>query len=180
MRRVDFFLIIAILSSVCCHIGCDRETEETALIEQNVSDEEVLTRQKLYETADWETRWERSRKARKRYFLLKDKYPEAAINAYIEYRNWMDYGHPLAEKVGRISAETDILGKINIPQNLQLLNWELQIAKDTGASKEFLAEMEENILFWTELGEDLESEGHDPALFEISFEIQEKTETKSE
>lgn len=78
---------IFLFSVIGCHLGCGGDDAETALVAQNLSDEEVLTKQKLYEPADWEIRWEKSRAARKRYMKLRDTYPDVALNAYIEYRN---------------------------------------------------------------------------------------------
>ena len=125
----------------------------------------------LYENADWNVRWAQSRKAHKRYIKLRDKYPNAALNAYIEYSNWFNYGHPLVTKTAKLSVKMDLAGEGNVPDMIELLTLELQIAKDNKSTKTHFDELEEGILFWTELAKDLESHGEDPAEFMIEFEI---------
>ncbi len=171
MQSTKMYLLALLICCVIgCQIGCSDDVEE-ALIEQNIADAEVLTKQKRYETADHEIRWKKSRAARKRYMRLRDKYPDAALNAYIEYRNWMHYGHPLATEIAKLSAKMDMAGKTNIPDMLKLLNFELEMEHDLQSRKKHIEELEENILFWTELAEDLKSHGEDPADFEIQYEI---------
>jgi hypothetical protein len=165
-----YFLALLICGVIGCQIGCGHDVEN-ALVEQNISDEEVLTKQKLYETADGEIRWKKSRAARKRYIKLRDKYPDAALKAYIEYRNWMHHGHPLATEVAKMSAKMDMAGKTHIPEMLKFLNLELEMANDLQSSEKHIEELEENILFWTELAKDLKIDGEDPADFEIQYEI---------
>ena len=169
-----YFLALLICGVIGCQIGCGDDVEN-ALVEQNISDEEVLTKQKLYETVDGEIRWKKSRAARKRYIKLRDKYPDAALKAYIEYRNWMHHGHPLATEVAKMSAKMDMAGKTNIPDTLKLLNLELQIEKDVHNRDIQIKEIKESILFWTELAKDLEAHGEDPADFEIQYEISAET-----
>ena len=65
----------------------------------------------------------------------------------------------------------DMAGKTNIPEMLKFLNLELEMANDLQSSEKHIEELEENILFWTELAEDLKIDGEDPADFEIQYEI---------
>ena len=157
-------------------MGCGGDNAETALVAQNLSDEEVLTKKELYKTADWEIRWEKSRAARKRYMKLRGTYPDAALSAYIEYCNWMEFGHPLATEAATLAVKMDLAGQTNIPEVLQKYNLELQIAKDNAVVQDWIDEIEEKILFWSELSEELEAEGHDPAEFIIQFKIGEEAD----
>lgn len=167
-------VVSSLLFLICILLGCGDDVEQ-ALIEQNLSDEEVLTKHKLYETADEETRWKKSRAARKRYIRLREKYPESAIKAYIEYGNWIHYGHPLATEVATMSAKMDIAGKTNLPSILKFLNLELEMIIDLQGEQEHINELKESINFWTELSDELIEEGQDPAEFEIQYSISEKT-----
>lgn len=180
MKRLTFYIMIIVISSILgCQVGCggdDAEDIEYALTEQQYADIEAETRQYLYENADWNVRMENAKKARKRYFKLKKMYPNAALNAYIEYQNWFYYGHPLATEIAKLNVKMDMAGKSNISDTLQLLEWELQVAKDREHPKEHIDEFNEEILFWTELAKELVTEGEDPAEFIIAFAIQEAIE----
>ncbi len=179
MKCLTYYIIIIAISAVLgCQVGCGTDEKEdigTALNEQYFADIEAETKQHLYENADWKVRWEQSRKARKRYIKLRGTYPDAALNAYTEYCNWFYYGHHLALEVAKLSVEMDIAGQSNLPDTLKLLNLQLQIAKDNGEHKDHLDELKEDILFWSELAKDLETDGGDPGEFIIEFEISEET-----
>ncbi|MCY3721765.1 hypothetical protein F4X88_18285 [Candidatus Poribacteria bacterium] len=179
MKCLVFYMMVIAMSVILgCQVGCggDDYSAEQALTEQDYADIEAETRQNLYKHADWTVRWEQSRKAHKRYMKLKNTYPNAALNAYIEYYNWMHYGHPLAIQAAILSVKMDLAGQSNIPDTLEMLNLELQIAKDNNSTKQHIAELEADILFWSELGKELEAEGEDPAAFIIAFEIAEALE----
>ncbi len=179
MKCLTYYAIcIVILSIAGCQVGCGSDEEEiqTALTQQQLSDIETENKQYLYENADWDVRVEQWEKARKRYFKLRKSYPNAAVNAYIEYRNWFHYGHPSAEEVARLSAGMDMAGQGNLPNIIKLAELELQIAKDNKKRKDHIAELEENLLFWTELLADLKEHGDDPNEFIIEYEIQEEIE----
>ena len=165
------FLAIVISAFLGCQIGCGKDEEDVSFVEQGLSDEEVLTSEELFVSADWATRFQKSKEARRRYFKLRDTSPSAALKAYIEFHKWLFHGHPLAEESARLTVEMDMAGKSNIPDTLRLLNIELEIITDLNKPTQHIEEIEESILFWTELAEELEAEGHDPADFEIEFEI---------
>lgn len=172
MKAIKFLIII--FAVLLFQSGCGDSVEE-ALTEQNISDAEILTKQKLYETADEETRWRKSRAARKRYIRLRETYPDVALKAYIEYRNWLHHGHPLATEVATMSAKMDMAGKTNLLNMLKFLNLELEMITDLEGEQEHIDEIKESINFWTELKEELISENQDPADFEIQYSISEKT-----
>lgn len=83
----------------------------------------------------------------------------------------MEFGHPLATEAATLAVKMDLAGQTNIPEVLKKYNLELQIAKDNAVIQDWIDEIEEKILFWSELSEELEAEGHDPAEFIIQFEI---------
>ena len=176
MKHLAIYIMAITMSVIFgCQVGCGENDAEEALIIQNLSDhereEQALTQQSLYENADWKLRWKESEAAHKRYIRLRRTYPNAALNAYIEYRNWMQYGHPLATEIAKVVVKADMAGEWNIPDKLQVFKWELQIAKDNKDTKDYIAELEGRILFWSEFAKELEAEGEDPAKFIIAFEI---------
>ena len=181
MRPLFFYTAIVLMSAVLgCQIGCgadDSESAQQAYDEQYFAEIESETRQYLYENADWNVRWRESRAAHKRYIKLRKQYPNAALDAYTEYTNWMNYGHPLSADVAKLSVKMDLAGASSLPDMLQLMQWELQIAKDNNEGKEYIAELEKDVLFWTELKAELISEGEDPNAFVIEFEIAEALKT---
>ena len=96
-------------------------------------------------------------------------------HVYIEYYNWMHYGHPLAEKIARISVQMDMAGETTIPDMLQLLHLKLEMVKDlTLTTKEHIAELEAEIRFWNELGEELVANGSKVTDCKIEYQIAEK------
>lgn len=165
------FLAIVINAFLGCQIGCGEDSADVSFVEQGLSDEEVLTSEELFVSADWTTRSQKSKEAFRRYFKLRDTSPAAALKTYIDFHKWLYHGHPLAEKSARLEVKMDMAGKTNIPDRLRLLNIELEIATDLNESPQYIEEIEEKIFFWTELAEELEAEGHNPADFEIEFEI---------
>lgn len=177
MRYLFYYVSLLLISAILsCQFGCgesDSEVAQQAYDEQYFAEIENETRQYLYENADWNVRWRESRAAHNRYIKLRKLYPNAALDAYIEYTNWMNYGHVLSEDVAKISVKMDLAGESNLPDTLQLMKWELQIAKDNKESPGYIAELEKDVLFWTELQAELISEGEDPNTFVIEFEIAE-------
>lgn len=153
LLRTLAFLLVSFLLVGCG--GYEKEDIQTALTEQQLSEIERENRQYLYENADWNVRVEQAQKARKRYFKLKKLYPNAALNAYIEYHNWFHYGHPFAKEVAMLSARMDMAGQGHLPNMIKLSELELQIAKDNKQPKEH---------------------GDNPFEFIIEYEIQEEVE----
>ncbi len=181
-------LVMSICSVLISQIGCGRDDggvehtfvekssadEEFSTVEKTSADEEFSTQQELYEFADRSTRWKKSRAARKKYIKLRETRPNEALKAYIEYYNWMYYGHPLAEKIARISARMDMAGETTIPDMLQLLNLKLEMIKDLKlTTKAHIAELEADIRFWNELGAELVANGRELTDCKIEYEISE-------
>ena len=183
MRWTKIPILVALIcGTLIWQTGCGGDNDDendgiaNALVEQSVLNQELLTQQELYEFADWTTRWEKSREARKRYVKLRDTHANEALKAYIEYYNWMHYGHPLAEKIARISVQMDMAGETTIPDMLQLLHLKLEMVKDlTLTTKEHIAELEAEIRFWNELGEELVANGSKVTDCKIEYEISVET-----
>lgn len=163
-------------------MGCSEDKKQIKpaepydFVDGSILNQELKTQQEIYEWADWNTRWEKSRQARRKYIELRHTHPDAALAAYIEYYNWMHYGHPLATKIATMSVEMDRFGETTIPELLEQLNLELQMKKDLVLStKDEIEEVTQSIKFWTELREEIIANGGKVTDCKIAFEISEIT-----
>ena len=75
-----------------------------------------------------------------------------------------------------LSARMDMAGQGHLPNMIKLSELELQIAKDNKQPKEHISELEEDLLFWTEILKGLKEHGDNPFEFIIEYEIQEEVE----
>lgn len=162
--------ILALCTILGCQVGCGGDDDYTQEVGEPLIDPEPVP-EELFKTAGYVERWEGSRAALKRYFKTKHTRPEVALQAYIEYTKWMYEGHELSEQLATITVKMDMAGKSNIPDTLEMLAIDLQMVKDIDGSQEHIEELETEILFWTELSEELLAEGEDPAEFVIKFSI---------
>lgn len=173
-------VLIVIWTSVFL-LSCVRDNQQEPnkpydFIDGSILNQELKTQQEMYEWSDWNTRWHKSREARRLYIAIRDSQPQQALEAYIEYYNWMYYGHPLAEKIATMSVEMDNAGETTLENMLTKLNLEIEMMKDLAVfTKEDMKETQKSIRFWTELSEEIIRNGGKVEDCKIEFSISELT-----
>ena len=176
MRCLSAYIVVLILATgLSCQSGCGADDNRTRTIGDPLVNPEPVP-EELFKTADYQTRFESSRTARKRYFLTKRTRPKVALQFYTQYVKWIYKGHELSEEYAKIVVKMDMAGKCNLTDTLTMLTLDLRMVKDNGGSAKHIKNLEDDILFWNELSKDIEADGDDPADFVIEFSIGEGLE----
>lgn len=105
------------------------------------------------------------------YLKFKKKSPDTALVELKAHAHLTFKAHPKANEWAELAARLDRAERASLPDMQRISEILIVMAKDNQKDMAYIQELEANLLLWTELEKELETEGIDPTTYYIRFHL---------